>query len=202
VGCLSEACHKNTEPFVLPQQGLVRYKEQADTQMQKCERDTVPAMKRLFINLTCTAALLVTLSGCGESSATKTNREFSYHKVDRYDAPSHGIRLGNITVPGHTQEVTLFWEGIPTDSPEVAPFDDKDSPQIPYIFGEMNREPDLGMLVKDHPDINDNTAELSLIALAAFNNGAHLVILSKNKVYLATTDELDDLDGEVHRAGY
>jgi hypothetical protein len=30
---------------------------------------------------------------------------------------------------------------------------------------------------------------------------AHLVILTKDKVYMASTDELDDLDGEVHRAG-
>jgi hypothetical protein len=149
-------------------------------------------MKRLFIRLTCAAVLLVSFLGCGKSTASKINEEFSYHAVKRYDAPSHGIRLGTIAVPGHTQEVALFLLGIPPDSPEVEGVNNE-PPEVPYIFGEMNREPDLDMLVKDHPDLHDQIPhELSLIALAAYNNGGVLVILTKDKVYMASTDAIDD----------
>jgi hypothetical protein len=147
-------------------------------------------MKRLFVNLTCAAVLLVLLSGCGKSTAAKINEEFSCHQVERYDAPSQGIRLGTIAVPGHTQEVTLFLWGIPPDSPEVEGVNNG-PPDVPYIFGEMNREPDLDMLIKNHPDLKDHIPELSLIALAAYNNGAPMVILTKNKVYMASTNAMD-----------
>ena len=130
---------------------------------------------------------------------TKTNEEFSYHEVKRYNAPSRGIRLGTIAVPGHTQEVTLFLWGIPPDSPEVEGVNNE-PPEVPYIFGEMNREPDLDMLIKDHPNLNDHIPALSLIALAAYSNGCSMVILTKDKVYMASTDERDMANDDASEA--
>jgi hypothetical protein len=62
----------------------------------------------------------------------------------------------------------------------------------------MNREPDLNMLVKDYPD--HHIPELSLIALAAYNNGCVMVILTKDKAYMASTDSLDIANAEAKQA--
>ena len=140
-------------------------------------------------------AIVVLLSACGDSESVKLDRDFAYQSVQRRDAPGNGVRLGSIQVPGHTQEVTLFLYGVPPDSEEVEGMDDE-PPDVRYIYGEINREPNLKLLEKDFT-LKQYLPELSWIALVAYYHGGRLVILTKDKVYFARTDTEDEIDSRL-----
>ncbi len=82
-------------------------------------------------------------------------------------------------MPGHTQRCTFYLWGVPKEA-----YLDKD--EEPRIIGEMDRD----VIVSDLDDL----ADLSRIALAAYNHGGLRVILTTHKAYLVTSDIEDALD--------
>ena len=128
-------------------------------------------MKKILI----ISSLSALLAAC-ENQDQKIDRELAWRDIDPpYDVQTHGVRVGEMTVPGHTQRVTFFMWGI-------AKGDYLDEDEEPHVIGEMN----LNALDK--------------IALAAYNHGSLRVILTKHKAYAVTSDEEQDLAEEARRA--
>jgi hypothetical protein len=138
-------------------------------------------MKTLVLVL---APLVVLFTSC-EEEGHKIDREVGWREVKSYPTTAHGIEIGSITVPGHTQRVTFYSWGIPKDTY-------LDENEEPRIIGEMNRD----VTVNDPDDLSD----LGRIALAAYNHGGVRVILTKHKAYLVTSD-IEELDEADARAG-
>jgi nitrogen fixation-related uncharacterized protein len=128
-------------------------------------------------------ATLVFWFATRESPEQKIDREVGWKKVTPYYTTTHGVEIGQVTVPGHTQRVTFFLWGIPKES-----YLDED--EEPRIIGEMDRD----VYVKDQDDL----AGLDRIALAAYNHGGTGVILTEHKAYLVTSDTEEE-DAEVAR---
>jgi hypothetical protein len=93
--------------------------------------------------------------------------------------------FGEINVPGHTQMVTFFLWGFPKESY----FDGDD---IPRVIGEMDRDTPLAAA-------DDHLADLSRIALAAYNHGAMRIVLTKHKAYLVTSGATEEAAYEASR---
>jgi hypothetical protein len=131
-------------------------------------------MKTLVLVL---APLVVLFTSCGESEGHKTDRHVGWRDVEESYPPAtpttHGIEIGRVTVPGHTQWVTFYLWGIPKE----AYLDDDEEPRI---IGEMDRH----VITNDLDDL----ADLSRIALAAYYHGGLRVILTTDKAYLVTSD--------------
>ena len=118
---------------------------------------------------------LVVLTGCGESFEQRLDREVGWREIKpHYDAIIGGLKIGEITVPGHTQQVaTFFMWGISKD----ALYGDDEEP---YVIGEMDRDSDLGRLAE-----------------AAYYHGGSRVILTERKAYVVTSDSEQ---GAIHEA--
>lgn len=68
-----------------------------------------------------------------ESSEHKIDREVEWKEVKPYYTTTHGVEVGQVTVPGHNQRVTFYmWE-----IPKEAYIDQNEKPKI---IGEMNRD--------------------------------------------------------------
>jgi hypothetical protein len=136
-------------------------------------------------------ALSALLAAC-ENQEQKIDRELAWRDVKPpRDVDTHGVRIGDMTVPGHTQRVTFFLWGIAKEDY----MDESDEPQI---IGEM----DLDAWIHDTKDLEDlkALAELDKVALAAYNHGSVRVVLTKHKAYAVTSDEEEDLAAEARRA--
>ncbi len=86
-------------------------------------------MKTLVLLL---APLVVLFTSC-ESEIHKTDRHVGWREVKSYPTTTHGIEIGRVTVPGHTQQVTFYLWGIPKEAY-------LDNDEEPRIIGEMNRD--------------------------------------------------------------
>lgn len=135
-------------------------------------------MKTLVLVL---VPLVVLFTSC-EGEGHKIDREVGWREVKSYPATTHGIEIGRLTVPGHTQRVTFYLWGIPKEA-----YLDED--EEPRIVGEMDRD----VIVDDPDDLSD----LGRIALAAYYHGGLRVILTKHKAYLVTSDIEEDLNARV-----
>jgi hypothetical protein len=62
-------------------------------------------MKTLVLVL---APLVVLFTSCGESEGHKIDREVGWREVKSYPTTTHGIEIGRVTVPGHTQRCTFY----------------------------------------------------------------------------------------------
>ena len=132
-------------------------------------------------------AAVVALTSCRESEEHRIDREVGWQAIKKpYYKTTHGLKIGEITVPGHTQRVTFFLWGIPKE-------DYYDEGDEPLVIGEMDRDADF------NSEGSDDLGDLDRLAIAAYNHGALRVILAEHKAYLVTSDvELDDWAAYMH----
>jgi hypothetical protein len=109
-----------------------------------------------------------------EEPGQKIDREVGWKDVKEYPVAKHGIRLGEVNIPGEkSASVTFYLWGMPSDELSDDNFDYE-------IKGEMRAEPDI--------PLESNLASLNELALAAAYHGCIAVILTQKTAY-AVDDE-------------
>jgi hypothetical protein len=119
----------------------------------------------------------VLLAGC-ESNEHRIDREVAWKDVKPYDVTKHGVDIGWITVPGHTQEVRFFLWGIPREEEEYMKDD-----QL-QICATMDRDAESHEIMSKHE--TDNLGDLTRLSIAAYNHGFGIVILTERIAYAAS----------------
>jgi hypothetical protein len=139
---------------------------------------TTDELVKTMLLIACAALL----SAC-DSEEQKLDRELAWKDIKPpYDLTTHGVRIGDMTVPGHTQRCTFFLWGIAKE-------DYIEEGDVPRVFGVMDRDAWLNEKDLHHWS---KRADLNWIALEAYNHGTLRVVLTEHKAYAVTSDAQEE----------